>query len=217
MNPENRYAKLVRLVNTIQNHPKAGVELTKWQTNFSEDVVKIEAKVMTENKIFFNGENNQCEAGKGWNNHLRNAKHLSAVDLKDWAIFFMPRDEDKAHMVVNELRQISSPMGFRVSEPEMVRLQEGRAAGAFQNAIKQLLDRKKMRFIVCIVPNNAKDTYDAIKRLCCLDYSIPSQVITSNVLNNQKNVKSVMTKITIQINAKQGGEIWGIKIPVSEF
>jgi len=214
MNPQVRYEKLVRLVKSLQGNEKAQAELDKWQTRFSEDVVKIEAKVMTENKIFF-GENGQVEAGKGWTQHLRNAKHVSAVDLRDWAIFFMPRDEDKAHMVCSELRQIATPMGFRVHDAEIVRLQEGRAAGAFQNAIKQLLDRRKLRFIVCIVPNNAKDTYDAIKRLCCIDYSIPSQVITSNVLNNQKNVKSVMTKITIQINAKQGGEIWGIKIPVN--
>ena len=63
--------------------------------------------------------------------------------------------------------------------------------------------------IVCLVPNTSKETYDAIKRICCIENSIPSQVVTSNVLNGQK-AKSVITKIAIQMNCKLGGEIWGV-------
>jgi aubergine-like protein len=70
--------------------------------------------------------------------------------------------------------------------------------------------------VVCIVPNTNKDVYDAIKRICCLDTSMPSQVVTSNNLNlnNMFKTKSVITKIAIQMNCKLGGEIWGVNIPV---
>ena len=70
--------------------------------------------------------------------------------------------------------------------------------------------------VVCIVPSNAKDTYDAIKKLCCLEYGIPSQVVTSRILdlNNQNKTRSVVTKVSIQVNCKLGGEIWGVVIPV---
>lgn len=70
--------------------------------------------------------------------------------------------------------------------------------------------------IVCIVPNNNKDTYDAIKKTCCIELGIPSQVVTSNILNmqNMNKTKSVITKLAIQMNCKLGGEIWGVTIPV---
>lgn len=70
--------------------------------------------------------------------------------------------------------------------------------------------------VVCIVPNTNKDTYDAIKRVCCIDYGIPSQVVTTNILNmnNMNKTKSVVTKVAIQMNCKLGGEIWGVTIPV---
>ena len=70
--------------------------------------------------------------------------------------------------------------------------------------------------IVCIVPNTNKDVYDSIKRTCCIEHGIPSQVVTSNIMNmqNMNKTKSVVTKVAIQINCKLGGEIWGVTIPV---
>ena len=92
---------------------------------------------------------------------------------------------------------------------------EGRGSGGsiFANAIKDKISQQKYQMIVCLVPNTSKETYDAIKRICCIENSIPSQVVTSNVLNGQK-AKSVITKIAIQMNCKLGGEIWGVTIPV---
>lgn len=72
---------------------------------------------------------------------------------------------------------------------------------------------------VCIVPNTNKDVYDAIKRTCCLEFAVPSQVITSNNLKEQNMMKtrSVITKIAIQMHVKLGAEIWGVNIPVMIF
>ncbi len=71
--------------------------------------------------------------------------------------------------------------------------------------------------IVCIVPNNAKDLYDAIKKECCFTNAIPSQVVTSNIinLNNTSRTTSVISKVAIQMNVKLGGEVWGVSIPVA--
>ena len=71
------------------------------------------------------------------------------------------------------------------------------------------------QIIVCIVPSANKDVYDAIKRTCCIDYGVPSQVVTSNILNiSSPKTKSVITKVAVQINCKLGGEIWGVHLPV---
>ncbi len=72
------------------------------------------------------------------------------------------------------------------------------------------------QIVVCIVPSTNKDIYDSIKQACCVDFAVPSQVVTSNILNinNMTKTKSVITKIAIQMNCKLGGEIWGVTIPV---
>ena len=73
--------------------------------------------------------------------------------------------------------------------------------------------------VVCIVPSTNKDIYDSIKQVCCLDFGIPSQVVTSNIINiqNMNKTKSVVTKVAVQMNCKLGGEIWGVTIPMKNI
>lgn len=54
--------------------------------------------------------------------------------------------------------------------------------------------------------------YNAIKKRCCCERAIPSQVITSRSARN-KNLMSIATKVAIQINCKLGGAPWTIEIP----
>ena len=35
--------------------------------------------------------------------------------------------------------------------------------------------------LVAVLPNNRKDRYDAIKKLCCVDLPIPSQCVLTRV------------------------------------
>lgn len=95
----------------------------------------------------------------------------------------------------------------------------GSPAGLYMNSIRSAIDAGRTQMIVCIVPNTNKDIYDAIKRTCCLDFAIPSQVITSNNLKeqNMSKTKSVITKIAIQMNVKLGGEPWGVNMPMKNI
>lgn len=92
----------------------------------------------------------------------------------------------------------------------------GSVSGVFSNTIRSVIKDCNPQLIVCVVPNTNKDTYDAIKRTCCVEFGVPSQVVTSNILNtqNMNKTKSVITKVAVQISCKLGGEIWGVTIPV---
>ena len=69
--------------------------------------------------------------------------------------------------------------------------------------------------VVVLVSSKRKDRYDAIKRVCCLEKPVPSQVVTTAIIDDDKKRKSVVTKVVIQMNCKLGGEIWFTAIPVS--
>ena len=86
------------------------------------------------------------------------------------------------------------------------------------NTIKGFLtSNRQAQMVVAIVTSKRKDRYDAIKRLCCLDMPVPSQVVTSQIIEDAKKAKSVVTKVAIQMNCKLGGELWLTKIPVSSI
>ena len=213
LNCQSRYDKLVTLVNTVRQNPEARAELDRWDMDFSDDVVKFQVKVLAQNVILF-ANTKEAARSNGWNNSLKNAKHISSVRLGKWIIVFMPRENEVARQVNQEIRRLSSPMGFMVEDAKMVRLSEtrGSPAGAFAQGIRQEIQQGKLQMIVCLVPSNAKDTYDAVKRICCIDNGIPSQVLTTNSL--KKNLTSVLTKVSIQMSCKLGGEVWGVNIPV---
>ena len=182
---------------------------------FSNEVIKFQSRVIAQDTMFFANSLIDKVQQNGWNTELQKARHISTIPLKNWVIFYMPREQDISSIVKQEIMELSKPMGFLVNEPRLIRLPEsrGRPTDTFAQAIKTELKRNQnIQMVVCITPNNAKDTYDAIKRICCIEYGVPSQVITSSKL--KKNVKSVMTKVTIQLCCKLGGEIWGLKIPV---
>ena len=107
----------------------------------------------------------------------------------------------------------------------------------FANEIKNYMNNcKKPQLVLCILPSNDKTAYSIIKKTCCIEFFVPSQVITEKILgfflffiilrnsnlrklitkdeNKIGKTKSVITKVAIQMNCKLGGEAWGLFIPV---
>jgi aubergine-like protein len=82
------------------------------------------------------------------------------------------------------------------------------------NALKQHVTNKS-QIVVCIVTSKRKDRYDAIKRICCIENPVPSQVVTSQIIDDDRKRKSVITKVAIQMNCKLGGELWQTNIPLN--
>jgi len=64
-----------------------------------------------------------------------------------------------------------------------------------------------------IVPNNNKERYDAIKKMCYCENPMPCQVIVARTLQKKQMLMSVCTKVAIQMATKVGAEPWALKIP----
>jgi aubergine-like protein len=63
---------------------------------------------------------------------------------------------------------------MRVDFPDMIELANDRSE-TFIQAIENK-SNPQIDLVCCILTNNRKDRYDAIKKVLCVDYPIPSQV-----------------------------------------
>lgn len=219
LSPQIRIDRLRKFLDKITRQPEAKQDLENWQMEFSPDVVKTSATVQATITVQFKNTTSS-NTERGWNNAMKDGVHLSSVPLRNWVIIFMPRDEQKANMLMSELQSVSDPMGFRIDRAQLIRLPDsGRGSSAilFANGIKDVVKSSDPQIVVCILPNTAKDVYDSIKQTCCIEFGLPSQCVTSNLINthNMNKTKSAITKIAIQMNCKLGGEIWGVTIPVN--
>ena len=76
----------------------------------------------------------------------------------------------------------------------------------YLKAIREVID-PSVQMVLTIVPAQKADRYSAIKKLCCLEKPIASQVVCLKTINNPKKLSSVAQKIALQLNCKLGGEV----------
>jgi len=70
-----------------------------------------------------------------------------------------------------------------------------------------------VQLVVIIMPTARDDRYAAVKKLCCVEKPVASQVINFKTISNEKKVSSVVQKVVLQINCKLGGELWACNTP----
>ena len=87
---------------------------------------------------------------------------------------------------------------------------------AYVTKLKEVL-RNNVQCVVIMVPSQREDRYSAIKKVCCVDMPIPSQVVQVRTLSNPKRHRSVVQKIVLQVNCKLGGSLWAVKIPFKNW
>ncbi|CAF1161007.1 unnamed protein product [Adineta ricciae] len=210
----SRYDRLRQFVTDLDQNPDCQEELSKWNIKLDNDLIKFEARVVDAEEILYR-ENivryNYTDVD--WSRNCRNVRHVSARPLRQWVAVFPAREGEVARRLIDALHQVCQSFGMLVEFPILRQLENDRPEHYLQ-ALQDFAP-ENTDLVLCILTNSRKDRYDALKKFLCLDNPIPSQmVLTKTIAATRRNqLMSVATKIGIQINAKLGGEIWGVHIP----
>ena len=97
----------------------------------------------------------------------------------------------------------------------MVKVRPGMRADAWIKTLKEQLN-EGVQMVVLLLPGSKGkcNLYDDVKRFLLTEYPIPSQVVLTATIQRGKNVRSIVSKILIQMNAKVGGTPWAVdKLP----
>ena len=136
---------------------------------------------------------------------------LTAIDLKKWSVIYVTKNEAVAKNFVSLMQKLAPKMGMKVSQPDTTALPNDRTE-TYLKAIRDSVN-PSVQIVVTIMPTPRDDRYSAVKKLCCVEKPVPSQVINFKTISNEKKVSSVVQKVALQINCKLGGELWGCSIP----
>jgi len=147
-----------------------------------------------------------------WSREMRNRKMLMAMPLKNWVFIWQKRDAATGQSLQQALMRVCPGLGMQVSPAKVVELDNDRTE-TFVAGLKANCD-KTTQMVICLLPNNAKVRYDAIKKLCCVEQPIPSQCVMTKTLMKQQMIMSVAGKIGMQLNCKLGGELWAVEVPL---
>ncbi|KAJ8686462.1 hypothetical protein QAD02_022256 [Eretmocerus hayati] len=214
VSPRDRVQKLMLFNSRLQSVPNVTKELSDWNLKLDTQLVTIPARQLPADKILYgNGASNEVPANASWNNDFRNKALKKAGKLDEWVVVYPNRNRRETEAFVNMLMRVGSGMHFQIDMPVTFELSDDSAA-SYASKLEEIKANMNPMLIFCVVSNNRMDRYSAIKKKCCVDRPVPTQVVVAKTLN-AKSVMSVATKVAIQMNCKIGGVAWTVSIPLT--
>jgi len=216
VDPKSRNKSLLSFMDDICKNPESSKELGGWNLGFEPETLTLPGRVLPTEKIYQSGGRSYSYDPKtaDWSREMRGMPLYSTVNLNNWLLIYSSRDSNNAKDFEQTLKKVGGPMGITVAPGIDCRIQDDRTE-TYLNAIKSNYSHE-LQMVVTILTTNRKDRYDAIKKLCCLEKPVPSQVIVGRTISKKQMLMSVSTKIAIQLNCKLGGEAWALEIPLKK-
>uniref|UniRef100_A0A224X701 Putative translation initiation factor 2c eif-2c n=1 Tax=Panstrongylus lignarius TaxID=156445 RepID=A0A224X701_9HEMI len=212
LHPSARMDKIVHFMRRLTTNEQAKGELSLWNLKFAPDLVEFTGRILVPEKIQHGGGmSSDGSQDADWTRNLRGHPMYHSKEFNNWTIVYLRKAHRDVESFVRTLTNASSSLQFKIPPPNYEDLPDDRA-GTYVQAIEKIISRNNPQLIMCIVPNNRPDRYSAIKKKCCVDRAVPSQVVLAKNLTT-KNVMSIATKIGIQVNCKIGGSPWSVVVP----
>jgi len=212
LTPPQRQASLDNFVKRIKGSPDAYAQITDWGLKLADSTVIVQSRALEPETIMFGkGYRETVRPNADWGRAATTKHVLTAVKLEKWAILFAPKNEQVVKNFCSTFRDQAPKMGIAVANPRVVKLKDDRTE-TYLKELKQLIE-PSVQLVVTIFPMAKTDRYSAIKKLCCVEMPVASQVINSKTISNDKKLASVTQKVILQINCKLGGELWACPMP----
>lgn len=210
--PNQRHSAFKKYIQTVLSNETAKSRLAGWGLSIASETVDLMARTLQPETLYFG--NNVKVPGKPnaeWNNEVTRNAVMQAVDIVKWVLLHTDRDKQVARDFQETLKRCCSPMGIQVNRPDVICLPNDRT-DTYVMMLKKIII-SGVQLVVAICPTARDDRYGAIKKICCADNPVPSQVINARTLMNQAKVRAITQKILLQMNCKLGGTLWHINIP----
>lgn len=211
VSPNQKLKCISKYIDNVLSTKETAELLTGWGLTLNRSMDILNARILPCEKIFM-GKNFVVKGSSeaDWNRDVGNNQALTVVNFAQWTLIHINRDTRNADNFLQCLKKNSNALGIRVNAPKVVPLKEEQTM-AYLTALKGM--SADTQFVVIIFNAPRTDRYQAVKKYCCCERPIPSQVINSRTISREDRMKSIVMKIALQINCKLGGSLWSVQIP----
>jgi aubergine-like protein len=224
--PQNRLQECCSLVNSALSNPAVQGEINEWRVTLANRPLEVNGSVISVGDIEL-GKGERFRSNPDYPNFDREVQKpmYTQVGLSIWGIFYQENDQALCDTLVNEFGEvIRKQYGFAEGRPKCFSIPVARRGQEWQEWDRVLREKvtrgSGVQLIVCILPGSRgkSSLYDNLKRLTLSTIPVPSQVVLNGTLRKDRGLRSVITKLAIQMNAKVGGIPWVISnIPLNDI
>ncbi|XP_033230156.1 piwi-like protein Siwi isoform X2 [Belonocnema kinseyi] len=213
LEPRARIERLMSFNRRLLSEPKVVEELNDWGLMLDGQLTHVPGRVIPRDKIIMANGVALVPKGQNWDTEVRSNQLLVTTELRDWVIVCTGRMKRDCQELINSISRASQGMRFRVEQPRLAEIPSDRS-NCYTEMLESIMSRSNPQLVMCIVPNNNLDRYSAIKKKCCVDRPVLSQVVlTKTIMAKGRPNLTAATKIAIQMNCKLGGAGWTVEIP----
>lgn len=172
--PNQRVDSMNTFCQNLSGSKEAKDVLGNWGLSLDINPLKLTGRQLEDEEIIF-GRGRTITAEKGdFNKYCCNNQLFKVIDLTNWLVIHTKRDTKYAQSFIDVMQRNSAPMGLKVNAPKVEVLNDDK-----NEMYVQLLRRvinPSLQIIVIICPSSRDDRYAAIKKVCCGELPIPTQV-----------------------------------------
>uniref|UniRef100_S4RYE2 Piwi-like RNA-mediated gene silencing 1 n=1 Tax=Petromyzon marinus TaxID=7757 RepID=S4RYE2_PETMA len=213
--PDKRAMTTQKFIEKLQSNPETCNEFAKWGLSFDRQLLSLTGRVVPCEKLYQKDQSYQYNQRQAdWSRESRNMKLMTPISLEEWMLLFTHNNSNEARAIVDNLMQVGPPMGMHINKPEMFEVLD--RAQSFVQTLQQNLNHHT-QMVMCVLPTIHKGKYDSIKQFLCVERPFPSQCVLARTLSKPQMIRSVATKIALQMNCKLGGELWSVEIPIKQL
>lgn len=211
--PNQRMAAYQQFCRSVNENADAKKVLSGWGLSIDKQQLQLQARQMDEEEVQFAHRSFRVGPQADFGKYATANELLCVVNLTNWLIIHTRNDTKCAKSFMEFMERNAKPMGVQVSKP-MVEVLDADKTDLYVKTLRRVINAQ-LQIVVIICPTSRDDRYAAIKKVCCAELPIPSQVINGRTLGNEAKNRSIVQKIALQMNCKLGGTLWSVKIPFS--
>lgn len=173
--PNQRVNALQQFCKRVNAIPEAKAVLSGWGLAIDTNPLPLQARQLGEESVIF-ANNRTFSAGKNadFGKYATSNQLLQVIHLTTWILLHTRNDNKSARAFVENMERNSKPMGINVCAPQIIVLDNDHT-DTYIKALRQHTSAKT-QIVVAICPTSRDDRYAAIKKVCCAEMPIPSQV-----------------------------------------
>lgn len=219
LDPLKRVERLLTFNNRLNTTAKSKEQFSQFHTKLRPELVEFTGREIAQESMFFGEGKEFTNDSKNvdWTNAMKTACMHTSVDLTRWIIISPKRANAETTKFLSLLNEVASGMKYTMGNPKIVEISDDRV-NTYATELQKVI-RLDPKFIMIVLPNANADRYATVKKITCIQNAIPTQVVVQKTMmaknGNWGGVKSVATKVLIQMNCKLGGAAWTVKIPLT--
>ncbi|XP_063276175.1 piwi-like protein 2 [Prinia subflava] len=216
--PQQHYQRLTGLLRRIRDSPDASRELQLWGLCLDTDIFRTQGHVLPVERINLRHRSFLPAEDLGWHREVAREVPIAVVSLNSWVLIYPKRLQHLGKDLLAAMRSSCGALGMQVGQPTVRELHDDRIETYVRIIQSSMGSQDNVQLLLFIIPGGRDDIYRAIKKLCCVQTPVPTQVINSHTLSGHPGkIRSVVHKVLLQINCKLGGQLWGVDIPLKQL